>query len=258
MVTTLRAASRVLGLGAEGGWADAAVLAVNARPGRGHHGSLWTAGAVAAVVAGRLETANSSCEMKEVEEAQALNKTCRALPDCSSVWKMHRCVVVFTVYTWHWGLGWSPMKPQVGFRKSAFKAAYCSPTLHLQASNGVRWNTFVGLKSRWLSFVSCKRVTMIHQRAGQHCCQCTVFVKIEWSKSLLRCSKIPRALPPCANGPQPMRVSCTSESKSVTSRLGPPPNLLAWEVSCCSSSLSQLRCRFLRESHRSGRGNGEN
>lgn len=66
MVTALRAASRVLGLGAEGGRADAAVLAVNARPGRGHHGSLWTAGAAvaAAVVAGRLETANSCCEMK--------------------------------------------------------------------------------------------------------------------------------------------------------------------------------------------------
>lgn len=56
MVTALRAASRVFRLGAEGGRADAAVLAVNARPGRGHHGSLWTAGAVAAVVAGRLET----------------------------------------------------------------------------------------------------------------------------------------------------------------------------------------------------------
>lgn len=37
-----------------------------------------------------------------------------------------------------------------------------------------------------------------------------------------------------------------SESKSDTSRLGPPPpNLLAWGLSCWSSSLSQLRCRFL-------------
>lgn len=55
MVTVLRGASRVLGLGAEGGLADAAVLAVNARPGCGHDGSLWTAGSVAAVAAGRLE-----------------------------------------------------------------------------------------------------------------------------------------------------------------------------------------------------------
>lgn len=55
MVTVLRGASRVFGLGAEGGLADAAVLAVNARPGRGHDGSLWTAGPVAAVAAGRLE-----------------------------------------------------------------------------------------------------------------------------------------------------------------------------------------------------------
>lgn len=55
MVTVLRGASRVFGLGAEGRLADAAVLAVNARPGRGHHGSLWTAGPVAAVAAGRLE-----------------------------------------------------------------------------------------------------------------------------------------------------------------------------------------------------------
>lgn len=55
MVTALRTASRVLGLGAEGGRAAAAVLAVNARPGRGHHGLLWTAGAaVAAFIAGRL------------------------------------------------------------------------------------------------------------------------------------------------------------------------------------------------------------
>lgn len=100
MVTALPAASRVLGLRAEGGWADAAVLAVNAWPGCGHHGSLWTAGAVAAVIAGRLETANSGCKMKgEVEEAQTLNKTCQALPECSTVWKMHRCVGVFTVYT---------------------------------------------------------------------------------------------------------------------------------------------------------------
>lgn len=56
MVTALGAASRVFGLGAEGGRADAAVLGVNAWPGRGLHASLWTAGAIAAVVAGRLET----------------------------------------------------------------------------------------------------------------------------------------------------------------------------------------------------------
>lgn len=36
-----------------------------------------------------------------------------------------------------------------------------------------------------------------------------------------------------------------SESKSVTSRHGPLPDLLAWGLSCWSSSLSQLRCRFL-------------
>lgn len=41
------------------------------------------------------------------------------------------------------------------------------------------------------------------------------------------------------------QVSLTSESKSDTSRLGPPPDLLAWGLSCCSSSLSQLWCRFL-------------
>lgn len=36
-----------------------------------------------------------------------------------------------------------------------------------------------------------------------------------------------------------------SESKSDTRRLGPPPDLLAWGLSCWSSSLSQLWCRFL-------------
>lgn len=55
-VTMVTALSRVLRLGAEGGRADAAALAVNAWPGRGHHGSFWTASAVAAVVAGRLQT----------------------------------------------------------------------------------------------------------------------------------------------------------------------------------------------------------
>lgn len=55
MVTMLRGTNRVFRLRAEGGLADAVVLAVYARPGRGHHGSLWTAGPVAAVTAGRLE-----------------------------------------------------------------------------------------------------------------------------------------------------------------------------------------------------------
>lgn len=66
-------------------------------------------------------------EMKhEVEEVRVLNKTCRVLPECSTVWKMHRCVKVFTVYT----------RPRVlsmnvnGFRESALKAANCSPTVH--------------------------------------------------------------------------------------------------------------------------------
>lgn len=36
-----------------------------------------------------------------------------------------------------------------------------------------------------------------------------------------------------------------SESRSDTSRQGPLPDLLAWGLSCWSSSLSQLRCRFL-------------
>ena len=44
------------------------------------------------------------------------------------------------------------------------------------------------------------------------------------------------------------QVSLTSESRSDTSRLGPPPDLLAWGLSCWSSSLSQLRCRFLCKS----------
>lgn len=35
----------------------------------------------------------------EAEEALALNKTCRALPECSTVWKMHSGVEVFTVCT---------------------------------------------------------------------------------------------------------------------------------------------------------------
>lgn len=50
---------------------------------------------------------------------------------------------------------------------------------------------------------------------------------------------------PGAHGPQ--IESCTSESKSVTSRLGPPPSLLAWGLSCWSSSLSHRRCLFLWE-----------
>lgn len=44
------------------------------------------------------------------------------------------------------------------------------------------------------------------------------------------------------------QVSLTSESRSDTSRLGPPTDLLAWGLSCWSSSLSQLRCRFLCKS----------
>ena len=48
------------------------------------------------------------------------------------------------------------------------------------------------------------------------------------------------------------RLSLTSESKSDTTRLGPPPDLLAWGLSCWSSSLSQLRCRFLCKSETEG------
>lgn len=48
------------------------------------------------------------------------------------------------------------------------------------------------------------------------------------------------------------QVSLTSESRSDTSRLGPPPDLLAWGLSCWSSSLSQLRCRFLCKSEMEG------
>lgn len=55
METMLQGASRVFGLRAEGGLADAVVLTVYARPGGDHNGSLWTASPVTAVTAGRLQ-----------------------------------------------------------------------------------------------------------------------------------------------------------------------------------------------------------